>query len=137
MPDLDFRVESAAAVPFAAAPLLGFRIGVSNAHASEPVYSVLLRCQIQLEVTRRRYNEQEQERLVDLFASPFDVEGPESRHLTITASIGVAIGTRRDATDPIRPATPDSGVTPAQCLPNRVSRPRRGSAQHPYQTNRI
>ena len=33
MPDLDFRVESAAAVPFAAVPCLAFRIAVTNANA--------------------------------------------------------------------------------------------------------
>ena len=67
MPDLDFRVESAAAVPFAATPMLGFRIAVANAKAAEPVYSVSLRCQIQIEVTRRRYTSEDQERLRDLF----------------------------------------------------------------------
>jgi hypothetical protein len=70
MPDLDFRVESAAPVPFAAAPLLGFRIGVTNANAGEVVYSVALRAQIQLEVTRRRYSEAEQAHLRDLFGEP-------------------------------------------------------------------
>ena len=70
MPDLDFRVESAAAVPFAATPMLGFRIAVANAKAAEPVYSVSLRCQIQIEVTRRRYTSEDQERLRDLFGEP-------------------------------------------------------------------
>ena len=55
MPDLDFRIESAAPVPFAAAPLLAFRIAVTNAHSGEAIFSVALRCQIQIEVTRRRY----------------------------------------------------------------------------------
>jgi hypothetical protein len=70
MPDLDFRVESAAAVPFAAAPLLAFRIAVTNAKAGEAIFSVALRSQIQIEVTRRRYSEQDQERLLDLFGDP-------------------------------------------------------------------
>jgi hypothetical protein len=70
MPDLDFRVESAAVVPFAAVPLLGFRIEVTNAKAGEAIFSVALRCQIQIEVTRRRYTEQDQERLLDLFGEP-------------------------------------------------------------------
>jgi hypothetical protein len=70
MPDLDFRVESAAPVPYAAAPLLGFRIAVTNATAGEVVYSVALRAQIQLEVTRRNYSPQDQERLRDLFGQP-------------------------------------------------------------------
>lgn len=70
MPDLDFRVESAAPVPFAAVPLLAFRIAVTNAAAAESIFSVALRCQIQIEVTRRRYTGDEQERLLDLFGEP-------------------------------------------------------------------
>ena len=70
MPDLDFRVESVAPVPFAAAPLLSFRIAVTNAKSDEAIYSVELRAQIQLEVTRRTYSNQEQERLLDLFGAP-------------------------------------------------------------------
>jgi hypothetical protein len=70
MPDLDFHVESAAPIPFAAAPLLGFRVGVTNAAAGESIFSVALRCQIQIEVTRRRYTEQDQGHLRDLFGQP-------------------------------------------------------------------
>jgi len=70
MPDLDFRVENVAVVPFAAVPLLGFRIGVTNANAGEAIFSVALRCQIQIEVTRRRYSGPDQERLRDLFGEP-------------------------------------------------------------------
>jgi hypothetical protein len=70
MPDLDFRVEGAAPVTFAAVPLLAFRIAVTNAAAGEPIFSIALRCQIQIEVTRRRYTEEDQERLLDLFGAP-------------------------------------------------------------------
>jgi hypothetical protein len=70
MPDLDFRVESVAPVPFAAVPLLSFRIAVTNANDVEPIFSVALRCQIQIEVTRRRYTAEDQERLLDLFGEP-------------------------------------------------------------------
>ncbi len=70
MPDLDFRVESAAAVPFAAVPMLSFRIAVTNAKAGEAIFSVALRCQIQIEVTRRPYSAQDQEQLLDLFGEP-------------------------------------------------------------------
>ncbi len=70
MPDLDFRVESAAPVPFAAAPLMGFRVGVSNTNREEAIVSVALRCQIQIEAPRRRYSPEEQERLLDLFGEP-------------------------------------------------------------------
>ena len=70
MPDLDFRVEGAEPVPFAAVPMLAFRIAVSNAAREEQIYSVALRCQIQIEAPRRRYSEEEQQRLLDLFGEP-------------------------------------------------------------------
>jgi hypothetical protein len=70
MPDLDFRVESAAAIPFAAIPTVAFRVAVSNVNPDEAVYSVALRCQIQIEAPRRRYSQEEQERLLDLFGEP-------------------------------------------------------------------
>ena len=69
MPDLDFRVESAAPVAFAATPMLGFRIGIVSA-GGEQVYSIALRCQIQIEATRRRYGRGDQQRLLDLFGEP-------------------------------------------------------------------
>ena len=70
MPDLAFRVESVAPTPFAVAPLLSFRVAVTNDNPDEKIYSVALRAQIQLEVTRRRYSAAEQERLFDLFGAP-------------------------------------------------------------------
>ncbi|HMF56131.1 MAG TPA: DUF6084 family protein [Pyrinomonadaceae bacterium] len=70
MPDLSFQVEGAEAVAFAASPLLALKLRVTNAVEDEPVQTVALRCQIQLEVARRRYDSQEQERLQDLFGEP-------------------------------------------------------------------
>jgi hypothetical protein len=70
MPELDFRIESAGAVPFAAAPRLAFRIAVTNADREETIYSVALRCQIQIEAPRRRYSAEEQQHLLDLFGEP-------------------------------------------------------------------
>jgi hypothetical protein len=70
MPDFDFRVEGVAPVPYATVPLLGFRIAVLNSRAEEPVLSVALRCQIQIEVTRRQYTASDQKHLVDLFGEP-------------------------------------------------------------------
>ncbi len=70
MPDLDFVVESAAPVPYAAVPLLSFRIAVTNSLPDETIYSVALRAQIQLAVTRRSYSPSDQEGLLDLFGEP-------------------------------------------------------------------
>jgi len=70
VPDLSFQVEGAEAVPYAAAPLLALKLRITNRDAEEPIQTVALRCQIQLEVTRRHYNAGEQERLRDLFGEP-------------------------------------------------------------------
>jgi Family of unknown function (DUF6084) len=70
MPDLNFQVEGIAAVPFAAVPLLSFRLRVTNSNSEEMIHSVVLRAQIQIEVTRRHYSPQEQAQLRDLFGEP-------------------------------------------------------------------
>jgi hypothetical protein len=70
VPDLSFQVEGAEAVPFAASPLLSFKLRISNADASEQIHTVALRCQIQIETTRRLYTAEEKERLRDLFGEP-------------------------------------------------------------------
>ena len=70
MPDLSFQVESVEAVPFAAVPLLAFRLSVKNAVEDQAIHTVALRCQIQIDVTRRRYTADEQEKLRDLFGEP-------------------------------------------------------------------
>jgi hypothetical protein len=70
MPDLDFQVEGISSVPYAAVPLLSFRLRVTNANSEEMIHSVVLRAQIQIEVTRRHYSPQEQAQLRDLFGEP-------------------------------------------------------------------
>jgi hypothetical protein len=70
MPDLAIAVEEASAVPFAVAPTIAFGLRVVNADPQEAIHTVVLRCQIQIEVTRRRYSAPDQERLRDLFGEP-------------------------------------------------------------------
>ena len=70
MPDLRFAIVSAEAVQNAAAPLLAFKLQINNAPAEETIHTVALRAQIQLEVTRRKYDSTEQARLQDLFGEP-------------------------------------------------------------------
>lgn len=70
MPDLNFQVSGAEAVPFAASPLLVFKLNVTNANAEAPIHTIALRCQIQIEATRRRYSAAEQEHLLDLYGEP-------------------------------------------------------------------
>ena len=74
MPDLNFQVEGAEPERFAAAPLLLFKLRVSEQAAPEaeptPIHAVALRCQVRIEPARRRYSAAEQERLLDLFGTP-------------------------------------------------------------------
>lgn len=70
MPDLNFQVEGAAAVAYSTSPLLALKLRITNADAEESIQSVALRCQVQIEVTHRKYDPQQQERLLDLFGVP-------------------------------------------------------------------
>ncbi|HEV3422674.1 MAG TPA: DUF6084 family protein [Paraburkholderia sp.] len=70
MPDLAFTVDLAEVAPFAAAPLLLFKLRVATTPVSEAIASITLQCQIQIEATRRRYTPAEQDGLQDLFGTP-------------------------------------------------------------------
>src|SRR6202161_4122975 len=70
MPDLDFRIESVAPVPYAAAPTLSFKLRVTSTNREEIIHAMCLRAQIHIEVTRRHYTAEEQARLSDLFGEP-------------------------------------------------------------------
>ena len=69
MPDLNFSVEKAVVVPYAAAPMLNFALTISNTDPGT-IHTVALRCQIRIEPTRRRYEPAEQVGLRDLFGEP-------------------------------------------------------------------
>ena len=70
MPDLQLTVEGAEVVQFAAAPLLAFKVRIVNTPDDEIVHTVALRAQILVEVSRRKYDSNEQARLLDLFGEP-------------------------------------------------------------------
>lgn len=70
MPDLSFEVVSAAPVQDMITPALAFDLRVTNAFPEQQIQAVLLRCQVQIEVARRRYNPAEQDQLRDLFDDP-------------------------------------------------------------------
>jgi hypothetical protein len=70
LPDLKFQVEHAEPVRFAASPLLGLTLRISNAEPEERIHTVALRVQVQIDAARRRYSPGEQERLRDLFGEP-------------------------------------------------------------------
>ncbi len=70
MPDLTITAEDVSAVPFAVSPTLAFGLRLTNADREESIHTVVLRCQIQIEATRRRYAGGDQARLRDLFGEP-------------------------------------------------------------------
>jgi uncharacterized protein DUF6084 len=69
LPDLHFQVEDAFATPNAAIPQLTFKVLITN-REPEPIHSIALRAQVQIEPVRRRYTPAEQERLKELFGEP-------------------------------------------------------------------
>ncbi len=70
MPDLSFEVLGAEAPAFAAVPTLIFKLRIDNAVEQERIHTVSLRCQIQINVTRRRYSAEAQARLLEVFGEP-------------------------------------------------------------------
>jgi hypothetical protein len=70
MPDLDFEVESADVLPYAALPTILVRVGVQNAVEGEEIDSISLRTQIRIAATQRRYEPEEQAKLRELFGEP-------------------------------------------------------------------
>ncbi len=69
MPDLDFRVEGAEVLEYAAVPSLLFKLRVENLEG-EPVRSVSLNTQVRIAATQRHYEASEQGRLLELFGEP-------------------------------------------------------------------
>ena len=67
--DLNFQIESVSPVAHAAVPQLAFRLAVSATEATA-IQSMLLKCQIRIESTRRRYQAENPERLMDMFGPP-------------------------------------------------------------------
>jgi hypothetical protein len=66
-PRLGFAVQGAEAVRFAAAPTVAFALRVES---DAPVRSLSLTVQIRIEATRRWYDNETKERLVELFGTP-------------------------------------------------------------------
>ncbi len=70
MPDLHFQVEDAESVAYAAAPMLALKLRITNSIENEPIHTIALNCQVQIEPARRHYLSNEQEKLRDLFGEP-------------------------------------------------------------------
>jgi hypothetical protein len=69
LPDLHFQVEGVAQTPNSAAPQLSFKVRITNPER-QPIHSMALRVQIQIQPVRRRYSEEEKRRLKEQFGEP-------------------------------------------------------------------
>ena len=71
MPDLNFTVEGAEVLEYAAVPTILFRLGIENTvEGEEEINSISLRTQIRIAATQRRYDPSEQAKLRELFGEP-------------------------------------------------------------------
>ena len=70
MPDLSFEIVAVNPARDMITPALAFDLRVTNPFPEQSIHSVLLRCQIRIEVARRRYSSAEQSQLTELFDNP-------------------------------------------------------------------
>lgn len=70
MPDLNFEVVGVEAPAFAAVPTIIFKLRIDNTIEQERIHSGILRCQVQINVTRRRYSPEAQAQLLEVFGEP-------------------------------------------------------------------
>jgi hypothetical protein len=69
VPDLDFAVEGAEALTFAAVPSILFKLRIENL-GEEPIRSLALSTQVRIAAAQRHYDTAEQERLLEVFGEP-------------------------------------------------------------------
>jgi len=69
MADLRFQVMGARAEPYAAVPTLVFALGITGT-TGQPIHAIALRCQVQIEPSRRSHSAAEQSKLLEMFGKP-------------------------------------------------------------------
>jgi hypothetical protein len=67
LPELNFQIAGAEALAYAAVPMIALKLQISSIPAGQPVHTIVLRCQVQIDPAKRRYSSQEQTRLHDLY----------------------------------------------------------------------
>jgi hypothetical protein len=113
MPDLQFAVTGAEAVTWAAVPQLAFQLAITS---TEPIRNLALQCQIQIEPVRRRYTDEEQARLVDLFGEPSRWGETLKTMLWTHVPLNAAAFSGRTTVDAIVPCTFDFNVAVTKYL---------------------
>jgi Family of unknown function (DUF6084) len=104
MPDLNFKVTGVEPAARGLIPLLHFHLEVTNSPETELIQAVILQAQVQIQSAHRPYDDEEREKLVDLFGTP-DRWGQTLRN-RLWAHANVSV----------RPFTRSTGaVLPIQC----------------------
>lgn len=109
VPDLSFSVTGVEAVPYAAAPLLMFKLRIANP-VEDLVHTCALRCQIRIECGRRPYTEREGDRLLDLFGARSQWSGTLRSMLWTHVSVTVPAFTKEVVVDLPVPCTFDFNI---------------------------
>jgi Family of unknown function (DUF6084) len=110
VPDLQFQIEGAEAVAYAAVPMLALKLRITNAIDGEPIHTLALNCQVQIEPARRRYVPKEQEKLLDLFGEPERWSRTVRSLLWMNTSVSVPAFTNTLAVDLPLPCSFDFNV---------------------------
>lgn len=113
MPELDFSVDSAEALAFAAQPMIVLKLRVT-APGGEAVRSVSLAVQVRIAATQRAYAAVEQERLLDVFGEPSRWGQTLKSLLWTMANVHVPGFRRQTVVDLAIPCTYDFDVVSAK-----------------------
>ena len=115
MLDLNFRVECADVLEFAAVPTLLFKLRIETLE-SEPVCAVTLRTQIRIAATQRTYKPAEQARLANVFGEPQHWATTLQSLLWMHTTVQVPSFSERTVVDMLVPCTYDFEVVSAKYL---------------------
>lgn len=113
MPELDFSVDGAEALAFAAQPMIVLKMRVT-APGGEAVRSVSLAVQVRIAATQRAYAAVEQERLLDVFGEPSRWGQTLKSLLWTMANVHVPGFRRQTVVDLAIPCTYDFDVVSAK-----------------------
>ncbi|MGI9115056.1 MAG: DUF6084 family protein [Chthoniobacterales bacterium] len=72
MPDLGFKILGVEPANRGLIPLLHFKVEITNVPATQPIQSIMLQAQIQIQSPQRSYEATEKEKLIELFGRPED-----------------------------------------------------------------
>jgi hypothetical protein len=113
VPDLDFTVDSAAALPFAVVPTIALRLRIVQ-RDPEPIRSIALGVQVRIAAAQRPYSPTEQERLLEVFGESSRWGQTLKSLLWTLANVQVAAFTGETVVDVAIPCTYDFEVVSAK-----------------------